>query len=89
MLTAGYKLILGLEYVFLGLEYKIFCKLNETLIFEGYLRNLYHCFPVQEKFLTPEWVQRFEDNISSAPVLIVDANLSNLALKASCKCKCL
>ncbi|CAA7048273.1 unnamed protein product [Microthlaspi erraticum] len=38
-----------------------------------------------EKFLTPEWIQRFEDKISSAPVLMVDANLSTLALEASCK----
>uniref|UniRef100_A0A1J3GLK6 Putative sugar kinase YeiI n=1 Tax=Noccaea caerulescens TaxID=107243 RepID=A0A1J3GLK6_NOCCA len=38
-----------------------------------------------EKFLTPEWIQRFEDKISSAPLLMVDANLSTLALEASCK----
>ncbi|KAF8116668.1 hypothetical protein N665_0015s0044 [Sinapis alba] len=38
-----------------------------------------------EKFLTPEWIQRFEHNISSAPVLVIDANLSTLALEASCK----
>uniref|UniRef100_A0A1J3EB77 Pseudouridine kinase n=1 Tax=Noccaea caerulescens TaxID=107243 RepID=A0A1J3EB77_NOCCA len=38
-----------------------------------------------EKFLTPEWIQRFEHKISSAPVLMVDANLSTLALEASCK----
>ena len=44
------------------------------------------CFLWQEKFLTPEWIQRFEPNISSAPVLVIDANLSTLALEASCKC---
>lgn len=38
-----------------------------------------------EKFLTPDWIQRFEHNISSAPVLMIDANLSTLALEASCK----
>ncbi|CAD5315028.1 unnamed protein product [Arabidopsis thaliana] len=38
-----------------------------------------------ENFLTPEWIQRFEYNISSAPLLMVDANLSSLALEASCK----
>ncbi|KAL0706176.1 hypothetical protein Bca4012_072602 [Brassica carinata] len=43
------------------------------------------CFLWQEKFLTPEWIQRFEPNISSAPVLVIDANLSTLALEASCK----
>jgi hypothetical protein len=39
-----------------------------------------------ENFLTPEWIQRFEYNISSARLLMVDANLSSLALEASCKC---
>ncbi|CAH8355184.1 unnamed protein product [Eruca vesicaria subsp. sativa] len=38
-----------------------------------------------EKFLTPDWIQRFGQNISSAPVLMIDANLSTLALEASCK----
>ncbi|EOA38005.1 hypothetical protein CARUB_v10009474mg [Capsella rubella] len=38
-----------------------------------------------EKFLTPAWIQRFVKNISSAPVLMLDANLSTLALEASCK----
>ncbi|KAL1188684.1 Pseudouridine kinase [Cardamine amara subsp. amara] len=38
-----------------------------------------------EKFLTPEWIQRFEYNISSAPLLMLDANLSTLGLEASCK----
>ncbi|ESQ30550.1 hypothetical protein EUTSA_v10011559mg [Eutrema salsugineum] len=38
-----------------------------------------------EKFLTPEWIQRFEYNISNSPVLMVDANLSTLALETSCK----
>jgi sugar/nucleoside kinase (ribokinase family) len=38
-----------------------------------------------ENFLTPEWIQRFEYNISSARLLMVDANLSSLALEASCK----
>ncbi|XP_010479368.1 PREDICTED: uncharacterized protein LOC104758236 [Camelina sativa] len=38
-----------------------------------------------EKFLTPAWIQRFVNNISSAPVLMLDANLSTLALEASCK----
>lgn len=40
---------------------------------------------MQEKFLTPEWIQLFKGNISSAPVLMVDANLSPPALEASCK----
>ncbi|KAJ0076985.1 hypothetical protein Patl1_36349 [Pistacia atlantica] len=38
-----------------------------------------------EKFLTPEWIRLFKRNISSAPVLMVDANLSPPALEASCR----
>lgn len=45
-----------------------------------------NCFLEQEKFLTPEWIERFEYKISSAPVVMVDANLSTLALEAACKC---
>lgn len=40
---------------------------------------------VIEKFLTPEWINLFKYNICSAPVLMVDANLSPHALEASCK----
>ncbi|XVF44926.1 hypothetical protein PTKIN_Ptkin02bG0162300 [Pterospermum kingtungense] len=38
-----------------------------------------------EMFLTPEWIQQFKHKIYSAPILIVDANLSHLALEASCR----
>ncbi|KAK9942436.1 hypothetical protein M0R45_008103 [Rubus argutus] len=38
-----------------------------------------------EKFLTPEWIQRFRYNIRSAPVVMVDANLNLSALKSSCQ----
>ncbi|KAL3814153.1 hypothetical protein ACJIZ3_015421 [Penstemon smallii] len=38
-----------------------------------------------ERFLTPEWIHKFKFNISSAPILMVDANLSLPALVASCK----
>uniref|UniRef100_A0A5B7A5J0 Putative ribokinase n=1 Tax=Davidia involucrata TaxID=16924 RepID=A0A5B7A5J0_DAVIN len=38
-----------------------------------------------EKFLTPEWIQQFGCNICSAPLLLVDANLSPPALEASCQ----
>ncbi|CAN6450602.1 unnamed protein product [Victoria cruziana] len=38
-----------------------------------------------EVFLTPEWISRFENNISSAPVVMIDANLSPLSLKAACQ----
>lgn len=40
---------------------------------------------MQEKFITPEWIQLFKRNISSAPVLMVDANLNPPALEASCR----
>ncbi|XP_038680961.1 pseudouridine kinase isoform X2 [Tripterygium wilfordii] len=38
-----------------------------------------------ETFLTPEWIQQFKCNICSAPVLMVDANLNQSALEASCR----
>ncbi|KAK8636519.1 hypothetical protein V6N13_124265 [Hibiscus sabdariffa] len=38
-----------------------------------------------EKFLTPEWFQQFKHVIRSAPILMVDANLSPPALEASCR----
>ncbi|XP_020551767.1 uncharacterized protein LOC105169905 isoform X1 [Sesamum indicum] len=38
-----------------------------------------------EKFLTPEWIHNFKFNICSAPILMVDANLSPAALVACCK----
>ncbi|PIN09276.1 Ribokinase [Handroanthus impetiginosus] len=38
-----------------------------------------------EKFLTPEWIQNFKFNIRSAPIVMVDANLSLPALLASCQ----
>ncbi|KAI6677795.1 hypothetical protein NL676_038591 [Syzygium grande] len=38
-----------------------------------------------EKFLTAEWIQQFRYKISSAPVVMVDANLNNCALEASCR----
>lgn len=41
----------------------------------------------QEKFLTPEWIQTFKSKISSAPLVMVDANLTPPALEVSCRCK--
>ncbi|XWS63046.1 hypothetical protein CRYUN_Cryun06bG0063200 [Craigia yunnanensis] len=38
-----------------------------------------------EMFLTPEWIQQFKHKINSAPILMVDANLSPPALEASCQ----
>jgi hypothetical protein len=50
-----------------------------------------YCFydnSVQEKFLTSSWIQQSKQNIFSAPVMMVDANLSLPALEASCQCTC-
>ncbi|XP_058730651.1 pseudouridine kinase [Vicia villosa] len=38
-----------------------------------------------EKYLTPDWILRFKSTLLSAPVLMVDANLSGPSLEASCK----
>ncbi|XP_062093028.1 pseudouridine kinase isoform X2 [Humulus lupulus] len=38
-----------------------------------------------EKYLTPDWIQKFKRNIHSAPVIMVDANLDLSALEASCQ----
>ncbi|KAJ8441961.1 hypothetical protein Cgig2_020106 [Carnegiea gigantea] len=38
-----------------------------------------------EQYVTPQWIQRFEPIVRSAPVMLVDANLSLEALSASCR----
>ncbi|XP_056698177.1 pseudouridine kinase isoform X2 [Spinacia oleracea] len=38
-----------------------------------------------EKYVTPQWIQQFKSIVHSAPVMMVDANLSPEALKASCR----
>ncbi|MBA0814949.1 hypothetical protein Gohar_020741, partial [Gossypium harknessii] len=38
-----------------------------------------------EMFLTPEWIQQFKHTIHSAPLLMIDANLSPPALEVSCQ----
>ncbi|XP_051134990.1 pseudouridine kinase isoform X2 [Andrographis paniculata] len=38
-----------------------------------------------EKFLTPQWIGNFKSKICSAPMLMLDANLSDSALLASCQ----
>lgn len=40
---------------------------------------------LQEKYLTPDWIFRFKNTLLSAPVLMVDANLSHPSLEAACK----
>lgn len=42
---------------------------------------------IQEKYVTPQWIQQFKSIVHSAPVMMVDANLSPEALKASCRSK--
>lgn len=54
--------------------------LRETRMLIAYFMTL-----KQEKFLTPDWIQQFECNISSAPLFMVDANLNLPALVASCQ----
>ncbi|KAK8468122.1 hypothetical protein PHAVU_007G233200 [Phaseolus vulgaris] len=38
-----------------------------------------------EKYLTPDWILRFKSTLLSAPVLMVDANMSHPSLEAACK----
>ncbi|KAK7362516.1 hypothetical protein VNO77_04632 [Canavalia gladiata] len=38
-----------------------------------------------EKYLTPDWILHFKSTLLSAPVLMVDANLSCPSLEAACK----
>ncbi|TKY58997.1 Pseudouridine kinase [Spatholobus suberectus] len=38
-----------------------------------------------EKYLTPDWILHFKSTLLSAPVLMVDANLSHSSLEAACK----
>ncbi|XP_061354740.1 pseudouridine kinase [Gastrolobium bilobum] len=38
-----------------------------------------------EKYLTPDWILHFKSTLLSAPVVLVDANLSCPSLEASCK----
>ncbi|XP_071738041.1 pseudouridine kinase-like isoform X2 [Rutidosis leptorrhynchoides] len=38
-----------------------------------------------ERFVTPKWIVQFKSDIASAPMVMVDANLSSAALEASCQ----
>ncbi|KAG9130364.1 hypothetical protein Leryth_004348 [Lithospermum erythrorhizon] len=40
---------------------------------------------VVEHHLTPSWIEKFKMNICTAPVILVDANLSPVSLEASCQ----
>jgi len=40
---------------------------------------------LQEKYLTPDWILHFRNTLLSAPVLMVDANISHPTLEAACK----
>ncbi|XP_022896887.1 uncharacterized protein LOC111410666 isoform X1 [Olea europaea var. sylvestris] len=51
----------------------------------GELAAAVACFESLEKFLTPKWIEKFRTHICSAPVLMLDANLSPPALVASCR----
>lgn len=54
--------------------------LRETRTFIAYAMTL-----KQEKFLTPDWIEKFKCNTCSAPLFMVDANLNLPALEASCQ----
>ncbi|XP_016515617.1 pseudouridine kinase isoform X2 [Nicotiana tabacum] len=43
------------------------------------------CVDSIDKFLTPKWIEKFKSKIRSAPILMVDANLSSHSLEASCR----
>lgn len=49
------------------------------------MRGFVVCTLTCERYVTPEWIQRFKLIVHSAPLVMVDANLSPEALKASCK----
>lgn len=38
-----------------------------------------------ERHLTPQWIQQFKQKLGSAPLMMIDANLSIPALEASCQ----
>ncbi|KAL5987073.1 hypothetical protein ACLOJK_041069 [Asimina triloba] len=38
-----------------------------------------------ETFLTPEWIWQFKHHIHSAPVLMIDANMTQCSLEAACQ----
>uniref|UniRef100_A0A6N2L3J5 Uncharacterized protein n=1 Tax=Salix viminalis TaxID=40686 RepID=A0A6N2L3J5_SALVM len=66
-----------------GIKTPTICNIFDT---EGELAAAVASVEAVEKFLTSSWIQQSKQNIFSAPVMMVDANLSLPALKASCQC---
>eukprot|EP00258_Populus_trichocarpa_P038211 XP_024454230.1 uncharacterized protein LOC7461201 isoform X2 [Populus trichocarpa] len=60
----------------------VICNIFDT---EGELAAAVASVEAVEKFLTSSWIQQSKKNIFSAPVMMVDANLSLPALEASCQ----
>ncbi|KAG6779499.1 hypothetical protein POTOM_015887 [Populus tomentosa] len=60
----------------------VICNIFDT---EGELAAAVASVEAVEKFLTSSWIQQSKQNIFSAPVMMVDANLSLPALEASCQ----
>ncbi|CAK7329730.1 unnamed protein product [Dovyalis caffra] len=60
----------------------VICNIFDT---EGELAAAVASVEAVEKFLTPSWIQQSKCNISSAPVMMIDANLSLPALEAACQ----
>uniref|UniRef100_A0A6N2L572 Carbohydrate kinase PfkB domain-containing protein n=1 Tax=Salix viminalis TaxID=40686 RepID=A0A6N2L572_SALVM len=65
-----------------GIKTPTICNIFDT---EGELAAAVASVEAVEKFLTSSWIQQSKQNIFSAPVMMVDANLSLPALKASCQ----
>lgn len=64
------------------IETAVVCNMFDS---EGELAAAVASVEAIEKFLTPEWIQQFKSNVRCAPVLMFDANLSPIALEATCR----
>ncbi|XP_043713688.1 pseudouridine kinase isoform X2 [Telopea speciosissima] len=65
-----------------GIETPVVCNVFDV---NGELAAAVASVEAIEKFLAKEWIHQFTSNIRSAPILMVDANLSLRSLEASCQ----
>ncbi|KAJ6766114.1 HEXOKINASE FAMILY MEMBER [Salix purpurea] len=65
-----------------GIKTPTICNIFDT---EGELAAAVASVEAVENYLTSSWIQQSKQNIFSAPVMMVDANLSLPALEASCQ----
>ncbi|XP_042492078.1 pseudouridine kinase isoform X2 [Macadamia integrifolia] len=65
-----------------GIETPVVCNVFDA---NGELAAAVASAEAIEKFLAKEWIKQFTRNIHSAPILMVDANLSQRSLEASCQ----